>query len=146
MSNENIERKSLPEEFPAPEIDWFLRQQVGTANSRKGLGVSLKILLAALVAMTAGSAIAQGFETTKLAIELSAIIGSADACELEIDTDAVAAFIEKEVPAEDMGFIGELNLMTDGTRYNVGEMGELQRKIHCMQVRRAAKANGLAKE
>lgn len=106
----------------------------------------MKMLLASALVILASGAQAQGLEQMRNATSLGNIIGSAEACELEIDTAAVAAWIEEKVPADDMEFISTLNMMTDGTRYSVDEMSDLQVATHCIQVRRSAVANGLASE
>lgn len=43
MTEKDSEEAPVREKFFAPDIDWFLQQQVGTANRKSGFGVSLTL-------------------------------------------------------------------------------------------------------
>lgn len=79
------------------------------------------------------------------ATALGNLLGSEQACDLVFDQTAVAAYIDKTVPADDMEFPPMLDMMTRGTEVQVGEMTQSRKTAHCRQVERAAKANGMIK-
>lgn len=80
-----------------------------------------------------------------LANELGTVIGSEAACGLTFDQGAIAAFIEDEVAADDMGFASTLTMMVQGQEYMIEEMSKSARTAHCTQVARVAKSYGFIK-
>lgn len=94
--------------------------------------LSLVSVTAPVIAQTA---------TLQKALDLGSVLGSEMACSLEIDQNAVKAWIDKNVQTSDMRFAGTLNLTTAGTAAQVKEMSAAQREAHCTQVRRVARAN-----
>jgi hypothetical protein len=97
------------------------------------------IILAGLAWAFAGSANAQDLASMQVAQNLGSILGSERACELAYDQAAIEAFIEEKVEASDMSFASQLNLFTDGMRYNFESMTDSQKTAHCAQIRRVAK-------
>ena len=81
-------------------------------------------------------------ESMTLAHELGSVLASEAACGLTYDQDAIAAFIEKKVPADDMGFPSSLNMMTVGSEAQIADMSTSAKTAHCTQIRRIAKSNG----
>ncbi|WP_068315785.1 hypothetical protein [Polycladidibacter hongkongensis] len=78
----------------------------------------------------------------QLATELGGLIASEDICDLTLDQAAIESWIEAKIPADDMSFMGSLDMMIEGTKYNLRDMGASQKAAHCMQARRSAKAAG----
>lgn len=96
-------------------------------------------LAVGLIAM-AGGAEAAGLESMKLANELGDVLASEEACGLKYDQEAIEAFIEKKVAADDMGFTSSLNLMTQAATSEIEDMNASQKTAHCAQIKRVAKS------
>jgi hypothetical protein len=79
----------------------------------------------------------------KTAEQLGNLLGSETACALTFDKNAVRAFIEKNVPADDFDFTRTLNTHVSLAEYRAKEMGSTQLAAHCFQVKRNAEALGL---
>lgn len=82
------------------------------------------------------------FESMTLANELGSVLASEEACGLTFDQDAISAFIEKRVPADDMAFPSSLNMMVMGSEAQIADMSTSAKTAHCTQIRRIAKSNG----
>lgn len=76
-----------------------------------------------------------------VANNLGSLLASEKYCGLTYKPEAIAAYIEKNVKADDMGFSGMLSLMTDGASLGFEEFSETRKVAHCTQSRRVAKAN-----
>jgi len=85
---------------------------------------------------------AQGLESMTSARELGSILGSENACKLSYDQAAIAAWIDGNVRADDMGFASMLDMMTMGSRMQVGDMTESSLTAHCRQIERTARHYG----
>jgi DhnA family fructose-bisphosphate aldolase class Ia len=89
------------------------------------------------VALTGSSAMA---DSMNIAVHLGSVIGSEEFCELSYNHEAIEAYIEKHVDADDMGFPSMLNMMTDGQQYQHKDMSKSQAAAHCAQIRRVARS------
>lgn len=81
----------------------------------------------------------------QLAHELGSVISAEAPCGLAYDQAAIAAFIEKRVRADDMGFSGQLRVQTSGQEFQMKSMSESAKTAHCTQARRVAKSYGFIK-
>ena len=77
-----------------------------------------------------------------LALKLGSVIGSEEFCGLSYDQEAIEAFIEKNVAANDMEFAPTLNTMVGGGEVENREMSPSEKTAHCTQTRRVAKSFG----
>lgn len=81
-------------------------------------------------------------DTMEIATHLGSVLASENACGLAYDQAAIAAFIEKKVPADDLGFPSMLTTMTSGAQYEIEGMSPSQKTAHCAQIKRIAKSYG----
>ena len=58
----------------------------------------------------------------------------------EYDQAAIAAYIESEVPADDMSFASTLQMMVQGQGYQLDQMSKSSTTAHCTQIGRVAKS------
>lgn len=105
---------------------------------------TILVTLGCFVATTAAAQMSD-LDRMQLATSLGSVIGSEEACGLSYDQDAIAAFIEKKVQADDMKFPSTLNMMVDGSRYNLGQMSQSAKTAHCAQIKRVAKSFAFTK-
>lgn len=94
----------------------------------------------------AGAAEGSSLGSMQLASDLGTVLASEEACGLSYDQAAIARWIEERVPAEDMAFPGNLQLMTSGAEWSLGEMSVSAMTAHCVQVRRIARSYGFVVE
>ena len=80
-------------------------------------------------------------EAADTAKQLGELIGSEKACALKFDENAVRAYIEKNVSADDLVFAGRL--ITSDTRVTADKMSSTELAAHCFQIKRSADALGL---
>lgn len=78
------------------------------------------------------------YENYQLATDLGTVLAAEEMCGLEYSQDAIAAFIEANVPADDMSFAGNLAdiVMVEGLTN--GEMSKSAQTAHCAQIKRVA--------
>lgn len=93
-----------------------------------------------LVVMSSPPAKAQR-ETLHLASELGSVLGAEAGCKLKYDQQAIKAYIESKVKADDMKFPSVLQSMSEGTAYRIKGMSESEKTAFCAQIARVAKAN-----
>ena len=84
-------------------------------------------------------------DSIQLALELGSVLGSEQACGLKYDQEAIRAFIDKRVNADDMGFAGQLDLFTRGAARGFDRMTASAKTAHCAQTSRVAKSFGFIK-
>ena len=82
------------------------------------------------------------FKSYELASSLGNILASEDLCGLSYNQDAIQAFIEKKVPADDLKFTSTLTMMVEGSKYNNKSFTKSQKTAHCAQIKRVAKHYG----
>ncbi|QEE22649.1 signal recognition particle [Youhaiella tibetensis] len=76
----------------------------------------------------------------KIATALGTVLASEKLCGLSYDQAAISAFIESNVPADDMDFPATLQMMIQGQGYNLKGMSESAKTAHCTQIARTAKS------
>jgi len=81
-------------------------------------------------------------DSTLSAMKLGNVLAAETACGLSYDQAGIAAVIEQNVKADDMGFPSALQLMTAGAEADPGDMSQSEVTAHCTQIRRLAKAYG----
>lgn len=94
----------------------------------------------AVLCATATAASAAPKNSMQVALELGSVLAAEDFCGLHYNQDAIAAFIEKAVPADEMGFPSTLQLMISGSKVEQGQMADSAKAAHCTQIKRIAKA------
>jgi hypothetical protein len=100
----------------------------------------IRVAIVAAVAAIACPAAAQ-FKSMQIASALGSVLGSEKGCGLKYDQAAIEAYIEKNVSASDMEFVGTLGMMTEVTASDIEKMSLSQKTAHCAQIRRVARAN-----
>jgi hypothetical protein len=78
----------------------------------------------------------------QLANELGTVLASEGACGLSFNQEAITAFIEEQVPEDDMGFPSILQTMITGTEFQLRDMSASARTAHCTQITRIARSYG----
>lgn len=101
-----------------------------------------RLLLCALMLGATTPAHAQDFESMTLATNLGSVLASEDLCELTYNQDAISAFIEKEVDADDMSFPSTLQVMVQGQDFQNQSMSASAKTAHCAQIKRVARSYG----
>ena len=94
------------------------------------------VLAAALLAQPAAA------DADRIALELGSMLAAEEPCGLAFDHDAIGDWIDAQVDADDMGFAGNLAMMTQGQAFQIGRMSDSQRAAHCAQTRRVARSMG----
>ena len=85
-------------------------------------------------------------DSNELAVNLGSLLAAEEFCELSYDQDAIAAFIDEHVDADDLGFPSTLRMMTEGSKYQLDSLTESEKTAHCRQITRAAKSHGFLKD
>jgi len=81
-------------------------------------------------------------ERMTLSSALGKVLASERVCGMSYKPDAIRKFIDSKVPADDLQFLGMLELGVSGTEYTLKEMSESTKVAHCRQIERVAKAYG----
>ena len=100
------------------------------------------VIAAAIVAALSLGATAQGLGSMQVANDLGSVLASETACELKFNQAAIAAYIDANVEATDMGFASNLSTMTSGHEYRLRDMSTSAKTAHCAQISRVAKSYG----
>ena len=87
----------------------------------------------------------QDLKSMRLSNDLGSILASEETCGLSYDQDAIKAFIDKHVKADDMGFANTLGLMTRGTKLELKNMSASAKTAHCAQISRVARTYAFTK-
>ncbi len=103
------------------------------------------LTIAVLSALTAPAIAANDLQSMQMATQLGNLLASEAFCELTFNQEAIAAFVEKKVPADDMQFPSMLSLMTSGAKVQLDQMSPSGKTAQCTQVRRVAKSYGFTK-
>jgi hypothetical protein len=80
-------------------------------------------------------------DSTSTASALGNLLASESFCDMTYNQSAIAAYIEREVAADDMRFNGMLSLMTSGHEIGLQELSPAGRIAHCTQARRVARSH-----
>lgn len=106
----------------------------------------MRIAIIAAIGVLASPALAlDQMKSMSLAHDLGTVLASEELCGLSYDQNAIAAYVEKRVPADDMGFAGTLDMMTTGAKISLADMSASSKTAHCVQIRRVAKNYGFTK-
>lgn len=73
---------------------------------------------------------------------LGNVLGSESVCELSFNQDAIAAYIDATIPADDMKFTPMLITMTTASERQASEMSRSALTAHCRQIARVAASFG----
>lgn len=84
-------------------------------------------------------------ERMQLANSLGSLLAAESLCGLAYDQSAIQAFIDQKVPADDLRFAPELQMMTNGAKYQQQDMSASMKTALCRQMQRAAKSYGFIK-
>lgn len=101
--------------------------------------------LAVIALLLATPVLAQDMDSMTLANELGSVLAGEEFCGLDYDQEAIAAFVEAEVDADDMSFPGMLKTMTDGHMFQQSGMSASAKTANCTQIARLAKSYGFTK-
>lgn len=85
-------------------------------------------------------------QSYSLANDLGTVLASEQFCELTFKQDAISAFIEQRVEANDISFPSTLRTMIMGAQFSMPEMSASARTAHCTQIRRIAISYGFTQE
>lgn len=92
-----------------------------------------------------GTASAQSMESMQLAESLGDVLASEEFCGLSYNQDAIRAFIDKHVRADDMQFTSTLQMMVSGNKVQNKEMSPSAKTAHCAQITRVARSYNFIK-
>lgn len=84
-------------------------------------------------------------ESSALAEKLGKVMAAEEPCSLTYDIDAIKAFVEKRVKADDMDFAGRLDTETKFSILSIRSMTESSKVAFCTQEARVAKSFGFIK-
>lgn len=84
-------------------------------------------------------------DSDQLALNLATLIAAENFCDLTFDQDAIGAWIDKHVAADDMVFARRFRLFVSGKQSEQKSIGAAEKAAYCRQVERSAKANGFIK-
>jgi hypothetical protein len=100
------------------------------------------IVLSSLIAFSTSAVAWSDLDSIGLSSALGRVIASETACHLSYKQDAIKKFIDTKVPADDLNFVGHLEMGINGSRYSLKQMSESAKTAHCRQIERVAKAYG----
>ena len=104
------------------------------------VGVPTVAALAVSLFVTVSNAHADDLQRMQLATDLGSILASEELCGLEYDQDAIGAFIDEHVSADDMGFPSLLQMMTEGSAFQQQQLSKSAKAAHCRQIERIARS------
>ncbi|GHA13266.1 hypothetical protein GCM10007989_04810 [Devosia pacifica] len=102
----------------------------------------MRAIITGLLMAVALPAVGQDFGSMNTAVELGTVLGSEEACGLSYDQEAITAFIEAEVAADDMSFASTLQTMVMGQEMQINELSASAKTAHCAQITRVARSYG----
>lgn len=103
----------------------------------------LFVALTFIMSFATGSTMA--LDSYDAAEQLANVLASEQICNLTFDQDAIEAWIEANVAADDMEFSGNLTGSMSLSEYMLDEMPPSAQTAHCAQVRRVSKSFGFTK-
>jgi hypothetical protein len=98
--------------------------------------------LLALVLSASSIGITLSLDSYEAADQLADVLVSEDLCGLSFNQDAIAAWIEANVAADDMEFSGNLSSHISLSEYTLKDISTSAKTAHCAQIRRVAKNYG----
>lgn len=103
------------------------------------------LTLSSALACNTQQARSQSLETMQLATNLGTVIAAEAYCGLSYDQAAVAAYIERKVKPDDMSFPSTLQMMIEGSKFQLQSMSPSAKTAHCAQIKRIAATFGFIK-
>lgn len=106
------------------------------------------LLIQSLIGLALSSGGARAMSQMDLmdaAESLGAIIGSEQSCGLDLDQDAIAAWVDANIPPDALKFPGLLSYEVGTQQRRIGDMSQSEKTAHCRAVTNSAKALGLVK-
>ena len=100
------------------------------------------LVVASTISAAMTPALGQGLESMEKANNLGSVIAAEEMCGLSYDQQAIAAWIEQNIAADDMSSAGTLQTMVQGHEFQDRSMSTSQRTAHCAQIRRVARSYG----
>ena len=101
-----------------------------------------KLIFPICILMTTISHQAFAKDSTDVALQLGTVLASETFCNLSYNHEAIDAYVQKNVSADDMGFPSMLDMMTQGSEIQLRDMSSSSKAAHCTQMRRIAKSYG----
>lgn len=99
------------------------------------------VLVFAVIAALINPALGQTpLQRMQMVNALGSLLASEEPCGLRYDQGAIAAYIDGNVPADDMNFASSLQVTVLGQGYQIGKMTPSSKTAHCAQTARVAKA------
>lgn len=98
-----------------------------------------------VIALSVLSAPSRADTNHEFAEQLGNLIASQDACEFQIDQDAVQKAIIKNVSEGDLEFPDALEINIWSQKRDLEGMDNLRLKLHCQQILRAGRKRGYVK-
>lgn len=99
--------------------------------------------IAAVLALIASPALAwDDTESMTLANNLGTVLAGGAKCGYTFDNSAIIAFVQRNVPADDLGFASMLNTMTSGAGYALEQMPESAFLAQCAVIEQNARHFG----
>lgn len=99
----------------------------------------MRTLLVLVSCLSGSVAVAQDLQSMQRAQALGTVLAAEEKCGLSYDQDAIKAWIDGNVPADDMDFASTLSLMTMGMQSQLDEMSKSSLTAHCRSVERTAR-------
>ncbi|MGH0004054.1 hypothetical protein ACQU0X_28620 [Pseudovibrio ascidiaceicola] len=85
----------------------------------------------------------EGYQNpTDIALELSSFIGTAERCQLSINSDSLDHFISVKIDPKELGFLSELASFTGVVQRDFDDLSALEQKLQCSQVKRVGQHYG----
>ncbi|MEM8554013.1 MAG: signal recognition particle [Pseudomonadota bacterium] len=107
----------------------------------------MKLFSLALILMaTSATAQMAELENMQRAMELGQIIASEKPCGLTFDQSAISAWIDTNVPADDMGFTSNLQMGSMSMEMELTSMSDSLKTAHCRAIERTARHFGFITE
>lgn len=103
----------------------------------------MRICILAALLMSASPAFAwSDLDRMQMATQLGSVLAAERFCDMSYNQDSIGAYIEANIPADDMGFAPMLDTMIGGATFEQKSMEQSQKTAHCTQMRRVAKSFG----
>jgi hypothetical protein len=107
--------------------------------------MTARCAFAAMLAIGVSLPVRAAQDSMNLALSLGNPLGSENFCGLNFDQDAIKVFITQHVSPKDMDFTSDLQLATQGKRWQNENMSASLKTAYCEQTARVARAYGFIK-
>lgn len=85
---------------------------------------------------------AQSMASMQKAQDLGTLLAAEEFCSLTYDQGAIGRWIDENTDPADMGFSGTLNMMTEGSAFQLRDMSDSSKAAHCRSIERTARHYG----